>query len=68
VFVKSGLSGFLLCRICELGLEVAKEISVGIFNIVFNGVELFYSLKHCFHPSVNFRSFDKCKDDGNVSD
>jgi hypothetical protein len=68
MFVKGGLGSFLPNGVCKLGLEVVKEVGVGIFNIVYDGVELFYPLEHRFYPSVNFGSLDKCKGDGNVSD
>jgi len=68
VSVEGSLGSFLFSGVCELGLEVVKEVGVSVFNIVLNGVKLFYSLKHCFYPSVNFGSFDKCEGNGNVSD
>ena len=58
----------MLGRVHELGLEVMEEVGVGVFDVVLNGVELFYHLKHCFHPSVDLWPFDECKGDGDASD
>ena len=68
VSVKGRSSGFLFDGVRELGLEVVEKVGVGVFDVVFDGVELFYHLKHHFHPSVDFWPFDECKGDGNVSD
>jgi len=68
MFVEGGLGGFLLGGVRKLGLEVVKEVGVSVFNIVFDGVELFQCLKHCLYPSIDFRSFDKCEGDGDASD
>jgi len=64
MLVKGGLGSFLFSRVCKLGLEVVKKVDVGVFNVVYDGVELFYALEHCFYPSVDFGSLDKHKGNG----
>jgi len=68
VFVEGCLGSLLLGGVHELGLEVMEKVGVGVFDVVLNGVELFYHLKHCFHPSVDLWPFDECKGDGDASD
>jgi hypothetical protein len=68
VSVKGHLSSFLFGGVRELGLEVVEEVGVGVFNVVLDGVELFYCLEHCFYPSIDLWSFDKCEGDGGASD
>jgi len=68
VFVKGRLGSLLLGGVHELGLEVVDEVGVGVFDVVLDGVELFYHLEHCFYPSVNLWPLDECEGDGNSSD
>ena len=53
VSVEGHLSGFLFGGVRELGLEVVEEVGVGVFDVVLDGVELFYCLEHCFYPSID---------------
>jgi len=66
--VEGRLSSFLFGGICELGLEAVEEVSIGVFDVVLDGVELFYCLEYCFYPSIDLWPFNECEGDGDTSD
>jgi len=68
VFVKGCLSCFLLSGVRELGLKAVKKVGVSVFDVVLNGVELFYRLEHRFYPPIYLWPFDKCEGDGDAPD
>jgi hypothetical protein len=68
VFVEGCLSSFLFGGVHELSLEAVEKVGVGVFNVVLDGVELFYCLEHRFYPSIDLQPFDECKGDGDTPD